>query len=57
MTTYLSIWSIILLAYAHASIASRMHILFWYLIFDCFGFVVITHQKWGDCKENEPQSI
>jgi hypothetical protein len=27
------------------------------VLFDCFGCVVINHQKGGDCKENGPQSI
>jgi hypothetical protein len=45
MTTYLSIWYLIHLAYAHASIASRIHISFWYSIFANFVCVVINHQK------------
>jgi hypothetical protein len=57
MATHLSIWYLIYLAYAHASVASRMHISFWYLIFACFGCVVINHKKWGECKENEPRVI
>jgi hypothetical protein len=47
MTTYLSIWYLINLAYAHASIASILHITFSYLIFVCFGCVVINPKK-GD---------
>jgi hypothetical protein len=46
------IWYLIHLAYAHASIASRVHIYFCYLIVACFGRVVINYQKMGHCKEN-----
>jgi hypothetical protein len=28
-----------------------------FVIFACFGCVVINHQKWGDCKENGAQPI
>jgi hypothetical protein len=28
-----------------------------FVIFACFGCVVINHQKGGDCKENGPQAI
>jgi hypothetical protein len=28
-----------------------------FVIFACFGYVVIKHQKWGDCKENGPRTI
>ena len=28
-----------------------------FVIFACFGYVVINHQKGGDCKENGPQTI
>jgi hypothetical protein len=31
-----------------------LYISFCYLIFACFGCVVINHQKGEDCKENEP---
>jgi hypothetical protein len=27
-----------------------------FLLFACFGHVVINHKKWGDCKENGPQA-
>jgi hypothetical protein len=57
MTIYIPIQYLIHLAYAHASILSRVHFSFCYLIFSCFGYVVIHHQKGGDCKENRPQLI
>jgi len=28
-----------------------------FVIFACFGCVVINHQKGGDCKENGPRAI
>jgi hypothetical protein len=28
-----------------------------FVIFACFGCVVINHQKRGDCKENGPRAI
>jgi hypothetical protein len=28
-----------------------------FVIFACFGCVVINHQKWGDCKENGSHAI
>jgi hypothetical protein len=35
--------------------ASRLHIFIqMFVIFACFGCVVINHQKGGDCKENGP---
>src|SRR5688572_9114009 len=37
LTMLLSIWYLVHLACAHTSIASRVHILIWYLIFVCFG--------------------
>jgi hypothetical protein len=54
LMTKLSICYLIHPAYAHASIASRVHVLVQYLIFSCFGCVVINHQKDGDCEENGP---
>jgi hypothetical protein len=54
MTSYLLIWYLVHLAYAHASLASIVQISFCYLIFACFGCDVINHQKGGDCKENGP---
>jgi hypothetical protein len=27
-----------------------------FLLFACFGHVVINHKKGGDCKENGPQA-
>jgi hypothetical protein len=54
MTSYLSIWYLIHLTYAYASIVSRLHISIWYLLFACFGCVVINRQKGRDCKENGP---
>jgi hypothetical protein len=27
------------------------------VLFTCFGYVVINHQKGGDCKENGPWAI
>jgi hypothetical protein len=43
----------------HSSIlASRLHIFIKvFVIFACFGYVVINHQKGGDCKENGPRPI
>jgi hypothetical protein len=39
-------------------LASRLHIFIqMFVIFACFGCVVINHQKGGDCKENEPRAI
>jgi hypothetical protein len=39
-------------------IARRLHIFIkTFVIFACFGCVVINHQKWRDCKENGPQPI
>jgi hypothetical protein len=36
-------------------LASRLHVFIqMFVIFACFGCVVINHQKWGDCKENGP---
>jgi hypothetical protein len=36
-------------------LASRLHIFIkMFVIFVCFGCVVINHQKGGDCKENGP---
>jgi hypothetical protein len=56
MTSYLSIWYLIHLAYVHASMASRVYISNLYLIFAFFGCAVINQQK-GDCKENGPRPI
>jgi hypothetical protein len=37
---------------------SRLHIFIKiFVIFACFGCVVINHQKGGDCKENGPRTI
>jgi hypothetical protein len=37
---------------------SRVHTFIkMFVIFACFGCVVINHQKVGDCKENGPQTI
>ena len=39
-------------------LASRLHIFIqMFVIFACFGCVVINHQKGGDCKENGPWAI
>jgi hypothetical protein len=39
-------------------LASRLHIFNQlFVIFACFGCVVINHQKGGDCKENGPRTI
>jgi hypothetical protein len=39
-------------------LASRLHIFIeMFIIFACFGCVVINHQKGGDCKENGPRAI
>jgi ribosomal protein L34E len=39
-------------------LASRLHIYIQMLVlFSCFGYVVINHQKGGDCKENGPRAI
>jgi hypothetical protein len=39
-------------------LASRLHIFNqMFVIFACFGCVVINHQKGGDCKENGPWAI
>jgi hypothetical protein len=39
-------------------LASRLHIFIqMFVIFACFGCVVINHQKGGDCKENGPRAI
>jgi hypothetical protein len=39
-------------------LASRLQIsIEMFVIFVCFGCVVINHQKGGDCKENGPQAI
>jgi hypothetical protein len=39
-------------------LASTLHIFIqMFLIFACFGCVVINHQKGGDCKENGPRAI
>jgi hypothetical protein len=39
-------------------LASRLHILIqMFVIFACFGCVVINHQKGGDCKEHGPRVI
>jgi hypothetical protein len=39
-------------------LARRLHIFIqMFVIFACFGCVVINHQKGGDCKENGPQAI
>jgi hypothetical protein len=39
-------------------LASRLHIFIKiFVIFACFGCVVINHQKGGDCKENGPWAI
>jgi hypothetical protein len=39
-------------------LARRLHIFIqMFIIFACFGCVVINHQKEGDCKENGPHAI
>jgi hypothetical protein len=39
-------------------LASRLHIFIqMFIIFACFGCVVINHQKGGDFKENGPRAI
>jgi hypothetical protein len=39
-------------------LASRLHIFIeMFVIFACFGCVIINHQKGGDCKENGLQTI
>jgi hypothetical protein len=39
-------------------LAIRLHIFIqMFVIFACFGCVVINHQKGGDCKENGPRAI
>jgi hypothetical protein len=39
-------------------LASRLHTFIQiFVIFACFGCVVINHQKGGDCKENGPRAI
>jgi hypothetical protein len=39
-------------------LASRLHIFIkTFVIFACFGCVVINHQKGGDCKENGSRPI
>ena len=39
-------------------LASRLYIYIqMFVIFACFGCVVINHQKGGDCKENGPRAI
>ena len=40
------------LALLHCILASRQFLNFTFLLFACFGRVVINHQKGGDCKEN-----
>jgi hypothetical protein len=48
------IWYLIHLAYAHASIASRVHIYFCFLIVACFGRVVINYQQWDIVRKMDP---
>jgi hypothetical protein len=54
ITTYILIWYLIYLDYAHASVASRINIPFWYLIFACFGCVVINHPKGDIVRKIDP---
>jgi hypothetical protein len=46
MTSYLSIWYLIHLAYAHASVASKSHISFWYLIFALWMWIIMWMILW-----------